>query len=161
MNKELSPSVQHTLKSEFIVEGVGLHTGVKCTMTVKPASAGFGFKFQRVDVPNQPIIKADVDLVVDTSRGTTLEQNGVRVATVEHILSALVGMSVDNALIQLTGEEIPIMDGSASAFVNEIESTISCLQITGPQKSLGRHNPCLSNELHSHPLSRRLGQLRS
>jgi len=121
MSKELSPSVQHTLKNEFIVEGVGLHTGVKCTMTVKPASAGFGFKFQRVDLPNEPIIKADVDLVVDTSRGTTLEQNGARVATVEHILSALVGMNVDNALIQLTGEEIPIMDGSASTFVKEIE----------------------------------------
>lgn len=121
MSKELTPSVQHTLKSEFVVEGVGLHTGKKCTMTVKPASAGFGYKFQRIDIENEPIIKADVDLVVDTSRGTTLEYNGVRVATVEHILSALVGMGVDNALIQLSAEEIPIMDGSAKYFVEAIE----------------------------------------
>ncbi len=112
---------QQTLKSEFTIEGVGLHTGVHTRMTVKPASAGFGIKFQRVDLPGEPIMKADVDYVVDTSRGTTLEYNGARVCTVEHILSALTGMGIDNALIQLTAEEIPIMDGSAKAFVEFIE----------------------------------------
>jgi len=112
---------QQTLKSEFTIEGVGLHTGVHTRMTVKPASAGFGIKFQRVDLPGEPIMKADVDYVVDTSRGTTLEHNGARVCTVEHILSALTGMGIDNAMIQLTAEEIPIMDGSAKAFVELIE----------------------------------------
>ena len=91
-------------------------------MTVQPASAGFGIKFQRIDLPQQTVIKADVDLVVDTSRGTTLEYEGARVATVEHILAALTGMGVDNALIQLNAEEIPIMDGSAQAFVDAIEA---------------------------------------
>jgi UDP-3-O-[3-hydroxymyristoyl] N-acetylglucosamine deacetylase / 3-hydroxyacyl-[acyl-carrier-protein] dehydratase len=112
---------QHTLKSEFVAQGVGLHTGLAVTMTVKPAAAGHGIKFQRIDLPEQPTIKADVDYVVDTSRGTTLELNGARVATVEHILSALTGMGVDNVLIQLTAEEIPIMDGSAIEFVKSIE----------------------------------------
>ncbi|GBL34980.1 bifunctional enzyme LpxC/FabZ [Filimonas sp.] len=112
---------QQTLKSEFSIEGVGLHTGVHTRMTVQPASAGFGIKFQRVDLPGQPIMKADVDYVVDTSRGTTLEHNGARVCTVEHILSALTGMGIDNAMIQLTAEEIPIMDGSAKMFVDMIE----------------------------------------
>ncbi len=112
---------QHTLKEEFVVEGVGLHTGLSSRMTVKPAPPGFGFKFQRVDLPDEPMFKADVDYVVDTSRGTTLEYNGARVATVEHILAALTGMGVDNAIIQLNNEETPIMDGSAQAFVEAIE----------------------------------------
>jgi UDP-3-O-[3-hydroxymyristoyl] N-acetylglucosamine deacetylase/3-hydroxyacyl-[acyl-carrier-protein] dehydratase len=113
---------QHTLKSEFSIEGVGLHSGMPSRMKVQPASAGFGIKFQRIDLPQQTVIKADVDLVVDTSRGTTLEYEGARVATVEHILAALTGMGVDNALIQLNAEEIPIMDGSAQAFVDAIEA---------------------------------------
>ena len=112
---------QQTLKSEFTLEGVGLHTGVHSLMTVKPAAAGHGIKFQRIDLKESPIIKADVDYVVDTSRGTTLELNGARVATVEHILAALTGMGIDNALIQINAEEIPIMDGSAMAFVDAIE----------------------------------------
>ncbi|MBL7764457.1 MAG: bifunctional UDP-3-O-[3-hydroxymyristoyl] N-acetylglucosamine deacetylase/3-hydroxyacyl-ACP dehydratase [Chitinophagaceae bacterium] len=117
----IQPLNQHTLSQEFVIEGVGLHTGVKSTMTVKPASPGHGFKFQRVDLPGQPVIKADVDYVTDTSRGTTLELNGAKVATVEHILAALTGMGVDNALIEINAEEIPIMDGSAKAFVDAIE----------------------------------------
>lgn len=117
----MNPNNQHTLKAEFVVEGVGLHTGLASRMVVKPASPGFGYKFQRVDLPDEPIMKADVEYVVDTSRGTTLECNGVKVATVEHILAALVGMGVDNALIQLNSEEIPIMDGSARPFVEAIE----------------------------------------
>lgn len=112
---------QKTLKSAFTIEGKGLHTGVHTRMTILPANAGHGIKFQRTDLPEQPIIKADVDLVVDTSRGTTLEFKGARVATVEHILAALTGMGVDNALIELDNEEIPIMDGSAIDFVEHIE----------------------------------------
>jgi UDP-3-O-[3-hydroxymyristoyl] N-acetylglucosamine deacetylase/3-hydroxyacyl-[acyl-carrier-protein] dehydratase len=89
---------QQTLKSEFVIEGVGLHTGVHTVMTVKPAAPGHGIKFQRIDITGEPIVKADVDYVVDTSRGTTLELNGARVATVEHILAALTGMGIDNVL---------------------------------------------------------------
>jgi UDP-3-O-[3-hydroxymyristoyl] N-acetylglucosamine deacetylase/3-hydroxyacyl-[acyl-carrier-protein] dehydratase len=92
-------------------------------MTLKPAMPGFGIKFQRIDLPDQPIVKADVDYVVDTARGTTLEHNGARVSTVEHILAALVGMGVDNVLIELNGPEIPIMDGSSLPFIEIIEET--------------------------------------
>ena len=91
----------------------------EATITVKKDN--HGYKFQRVDIENQPIIKADVDYVVATDRGTTLEQNGARVYTTEHVLAALYASQVDNALIKINGPEIPIMDGSAILFVNEIE----------------------------------------
>jgi UDP-3-O-[3-hydroxymyristoyl] N-acetylglucosamine deacetylase/3-hydroxyacyl-[acyl-carrier-protein] dehydratase len=114
---------QHTLKGDISISGVGLHTGASVNMTLKPASPGFGIKFQRVDLPNQPVVKADVDYVVDTARGTTLEHNGARVSTVEHLLAALVGTGVDNVLIELDGPEIPIMDGSSLPFIEAIEAT--------------------------------------
>jgi len=113
-------SKQKTLKAPFSVIGIGLHTGEKVTLTVNPATDNHGFKFQRVDLEDQPIINADADLVVDTSRSTTLEKNGVQVITTEHILAALSGMEIDNALIQLDSPEVPIMDGSAAAFVEAI-----------------------------------------
>ena len=113
-------SKQKTLKAPFSVIGIGLHTGEKATLTVHPAVDNHGFKFQRVDVEGEPIINADADLVVDTSRSTTIEKNGVRINTTEHILAALSGMEIDNALIQLDGPEVPIMDGSAFAFVEAI-----------------------------------------
>ncbi|MET6998530.1 bifunctional UDP-3-O-[3-hydroxymyristoyl] N-acetylglucosamine deacetylase/3-hydroxyacyl-ACP dehydratase [Chitinophaga defluvii] len=112
---------QHTLKSPITIAGVGLHTGAHVNMTLKPATPGFGIKFQRIDLPDQPIVKADVDYVVDTARGTTLEHNGARVSTVEHLLAALVGGGVDNVLIELDGPEIPIMDGSSQPFLEAIE----------------------------------------
>jgi UDP-3-O-[3-hydroxymyristoyl] N-acetylglucosamine deacetylase/3-hydroxyacyl-[acyl-carrier-protein] dehydratase len=90
-------------------------------MTFLPAPVHHGFKFQRVDMPGQPIIEADADLVVETARGTVLEKDGARVHTVEHALAALVGMQVDNTLIQLDNEEVPIMDGSSIVFVEAIE----------------------------------------
>jgi UDP-3-O-[3-hydroxymyristoyl] N-acetylglucosamine deacetylase/3-hydroxyacyl-[acyl-carrier-protein] dehydratase len=113
---------QQTLKGSVTLQGVGLHTGKQVTMTMKPANPGFGIRFQRVDLPDQPIVKADCDYVVDTSRGTTIEYNGARVNTVEHTLSALVGLGVDNALIELDGPEVPILDGSAREFMEAIES---------------------------------------
>ena len=113
-------SKQKTIKAPFSVIGIGLHTGEKATLTVNPAAENHGFKFQRIDVEGEPIINADADLVVDTSRSTTLEKNGVRVHTTEHILAALSGLEIDNALIQLDGPEIPIMDGSAFPFVEAI-----------------------------------------
>ena len=92
-------------------------------MTLKPANPGFGYQFQRTDLPGSPTIKADCDLVTDTSRGTTLVKGDCKVSTVEHILAALVGMGVDNCLIELNGPEIPIIDGSSGPFVNIIEKT--------------------------------------
>ena len=92
-------------------------------MKLVPANPGFGIQFQRVDLPNNPIIKADCDLVTDTSRGTTLQVGDAKVSTVEHILAALVGSGVDNVLIEVNGPEIPIMDGSSAPFIELIEST--------------------------------------
>ncbi|HEX5552031.1 MAG TPA: bifunctional UDP-3-O-[3-hydroxymyristoyl] N-acetylglucosamine deacetylase/3-hydroxyacyl-ACP dehydratase [Chitinophagaceae bacterium] len=112
---------QHTLQSEITISGVGLHTGLQVDMSLKPATPGFGIKFQRTDLPNKPIVKADVDFVSDTSRGTTLEHNGARISTVEHLLAALVGMGIDNILIDLNGPEVPIMDGSSQPFIEAIE----------------------------------------
>ncbi|MFM6944212.1 MAG: bifunctional UDP-3-O-[3-hydroxymyristoyl] N-acetylglucosamine deacetylase/3-hydroxyacyl-ACP dehydratase [Bacteroidota bacterium] len=115
-------SNQQTLKSPVSLHGVGLHTGSHVTITMKPANPGYGIRFQRIDLPEQPVVKADADLVVDTSRGTTIEHNGARVSTVEHVLSALVGLQIDNVLIELDGPEIPILDGSAREFIEAIES---------------------------------------
>ncbi|HXS38394.1 MAG TPA: bifunctional UDP-3-O-[3-hydroxymyristoyl] N-acetylglucosamine deacetylase/3-hydroxyacyl-ACP dehydratase [Flavipsychrobacter sp.] len=114
---------QQTLKGSVSLQGVGLHTGAQVNMIMKPANPGFGIRFQRVDLPDKPVVKADVDYVVDTSRGTTIEYNGARIHTVEHILAALVGMEIDNILIELDGPEIPILDGSARQFIEAIEST--------------------------------------
>lgn len=112
---------QRTLKETIVFDGVGLHTGNPVRMEICPAPENHGYKFQRVDVEGEPIIKADCDLVVATDRGTTIEDKGVRVYTTEHVLAALYGMQVDNALIKINGPEIPIMDGSSMVFVDEIE----------------------------------------
>ena len=87
---------QRTIRQPVSVSGVGLHTGKPVTITFIPAPENHWYKFQRMDVEGQPIIDADVDLVVDTSRGTTLEKDGVRIYTTEHVLAALVGMDIDN-----------------------------------------------------------------
>lgn len=113
---------QQTLKGPVTVHGAGLHTGHNVTMTLRPANPGFGIRFQRIDLPEKPIVKADADYVVDTSRGTTLEHNGAKVSTVEHILAALVGCGIDNVLIELDAPEIPILDGSAKEFIEAIDS---------------------------------------
>lgn len=112
---------QRTLAAPVSFTGVGLHTGEKVTLTVQPAPENHGYVFQRTDLENQPKIKGDVDNVITTNRGTTLEENGARVYTTEHILAAIYGCEVDNALIQVDGPEIPIMDGSARKFVTAIE----------------------------------------
>lgn len=109
---------QQTIKKSVTLSGVGLHTGVQTNMTFLPAKPNHGIKFQRVDLPGMPIIDADCDRVVDVSRGTTIEQSGARVSTIEHTLAALVGLEIDNVLIQLDGPEAPIMDGSSIQFVN-------------------------------------------
>jgi UDP-3-O-[3-hydroxymyristoyl] N-acetylglucosamine deacetylase/3-hydroxyacyl-[acyl-carrier-protein] dehydratase len=121
MNEKFNPDKQHTLAQPISISGTGLHTGILVDMVLNPANPGFGIQFKRIDLPGQPTIKADCDLVTDTSRGTTLEDNGAKISTVEHILAALVGMGVDNCLIEINGPEIPIIDGSSQPFVEIIE----------------------------------------
>lgn len=112
---------QHTVKKSVTLSGVGLHTGVIANMTFLPAPANHGIKFKRIDIEGQPTIDADADLVVDVSRGTTIEQSGARVYTVEHTLAALVGLQIDNVLIEIDGPEPPIMDGSSIQFIEALE----------------------------------------
>lgn len=113
---------QTTIKEAVTVSGVGLHTGANVKLTFLPAPANHWYKFQRVDLEGQPIIEADCELVTDTSRGTTLEKNGVKVSTVEHALAALVGLEIDNVLLQIDGPEMPIMDGSSIQFVEKLQA---------------------------------------
>jgi len=112
---------QQTIKKSVTLSGVGLHTGVITQMTFLPAKPNHGIKFQRTDLPGSPIIDADCDNVVDVSRGTTIEQSGARISTIEHTLAALTGLEIDNVLIQVDGPEAPIMDGSSIQFVNVLK----------------------------------------
>jgi len=112
---------QQTIKKSVTISGVGLHTGVQTTLTFMPAKPNHGIKFQRVDLPGSPIIDADCDRVVDVSRGTTIEQSGARISTIEHTLAALVGLEIDNVMIQIDGPEAPIMDGSSIQFVQVLK----------------------------------------
>lgn len=112
---------QQTIKKSVTISGVGLHTGVQTTLTFMPAKPNHGIKFQRVDLPGAPIIDADCDRVVDVSRGTTIEQSGARISTIEHTLAALVGLEIDNVMIQIDGPEAPIMDGSSIQFVQVLK----------------------------------------
>jgi UDP-3-O-[3-hydroxymyristoyl] N-acetylglucosamine deacetylase/3-hydroxyacyl-[acyl-carrier-protein] dehydratase len=112
---------QKTLAKEFSISGKGLHTSCQVSMTFKPAPVNHGFKFQRVDLVDQPIISAHVDFVVDTARGTVIENQGARISTIEHSLAALTGMDLDNVLIEIDNEEVPILDGSSRYFVEAIE----------------------------------------
>ena len=130
---------QKTIKHPVSCTGIGLHTGVESTLTFHPAEENFGIKFMRNDERDQ-IITPDIDNVIDLTRGTTIEENGVRVHTTEHVMSACAGMGVNNLLIELNSKEPPVMDGSAKDFVAalnegqiiEQESDVNFLQITKP-----------------------------
>lgn len=108
---------QQTIKKIVSISGKGLHTGQEVTLTFHPAPANHGVKFKRIDTPEQTIVPADCDLVVSVDRGTTLERNGVKVATVEHLMAGVFGLQIDNLLIELNGVEIPILDGSSAPFM--------------------------------------------
>ncbi|ALJ04005.1 UDP-3-O-[3-hydroxymyristoyl] N-acetylglucosamine deacetylase [Pseudalgibacter alginicilyticus] len=112
---------QKTIKKETSLTGVGLHTGKNVTLTFKPANENTGYAFQRVDLEGKPIIEADANYVTNTQRGTCLEKNGVTIQTSEHVLAALVGLDIDNILIELNESEPPIMDGSSKFFVEALE----------------------------------------
>jgi len=114
---------QKTLAKEFSISGKGLHTNCVVKMTFKPAPIDYGFKFQRVDLEGKPIIPATAEYVTDTSRGTLIENKGAKVCTIEHSLAALTGMDLDNVLIEIDNEEVPILDGSSRFFVKAIEET--------------------------------------
>ncbi len=113
---------QHTIKEIVTVEGVGLHTGANTRISFCPAGPDHGIVFQRTDLDGQPVVEANADYVVDVSRGTTLDKNGAKVGTVEHLLAAVVGLQVDNVLIKIDGPECPIMDGSSGPFIEAIEA---------------------------------------
>src|SRR5688572_6502984 len=113
---------QQTIQKSVTISGVGLHTGVQTNMTFLPAKPNHGIKFQRVDLRGSPIISADCENVVDVSRGTTIEESGARISTIEHTLAALVGLEIDNVLIQLDGPECPIMDGSSIRLVETLKN---------------------------------------
>ncbi|WP_392436851.1 bifunctional UDP-3-O-[3-hydroxymyristoyl] N-acetylglucosamine deacetylase/3-hydroxyacyl-ACP dehydratase [Cruoricaptor ignavus] len=113
---------QKTLAKEAELKGVGLHTGKEVRMALKPAAENTGFVFVRTDLEGHPRVEADVNFVTTTERGTTLEKNGVRIQTCEHLLAALVGCDVDNAIIEMDSAEPPILDGSSKFFVEAIEN---------------------------------------
>ena len=121
MSDCIIPTKQRTIAKEVSLDGVGLHTGKDVRITFKPAPENYGYKFTRVDLEGSPVIEADANYVVNTQRGTNLEKQGVQINTSEHVLAALVGLQVDNCIIELNASEPPIMDGSSKYFVNIIE----------------------------------------
>jgi len=112
---------QRTIAKEVSLKGVGLHTGEKVTMKFVPAPENHGFAFKRVDLEGEPVIEADASYVINTQRGTNLEKHGVKIQTSEHVLAALIGLDIDNVLIELDAPEPPIMDGSSKYFVEALE----------------------------------------
>ncbi len=113
---------QTTIKSPISLEGVGIHTGKDVKLTFKPAETDSGYVFRRVDLKHNPTVEALSKYVINTQRGTTLEKNGVKLKTIEHVLAALVGLEIDNVLIEINAEEPPIMDGSSKYFVDALET---------------------------------------
>lgn len=111
---------QRTISKPVSCTGVGLHTGLESTIVFKPAPEDYGIHFVRKDIENCPSILADIEHVVDISRGTTIEQNGIKIYTVEHALAAVSGLRIDNVLIELTAKEPPVMDGSSKDFVDAL-----------------------------------------
>lgn len=108
---------QCTIGKDASVSGIGLHTGKKSTVTFKPAGENTGYWFKRIDLDGSPMVKADIDFVADTSRGTTIEDQGARIHTIEHAMAAVYGLGIDNIIIEIDGPEVPIMDGSSRYFV--------------------------------------------
>ena len=113
---------QKTIAKEVTLSGVGLHTGKSVNMTFKPAPENYGYAFVRIDLEGKPVIEADANYVVTTERGTNLEKNGVNINTSEHVLAALVGLQIDNCIIELNTSEPPIMDGSSKYFIEILET---------------------------------------
>lgn len=113
---------QHTIANSVQLSGVGLHTGKNVKITFKPAPENHGIIFKRIDIEGQPEVAADVDFVVETARGTTIANGDARISTVEHALASIVGLSIDNLLIELDGPEVPILDGSSKPFIDVLRN---------------------------------------
>ncbi len=113
---------QRTIANPVKTVGIGLHSGRKATLTIKPAPVNSGIQFVRVDTPEQIVIPAHALAVCDTRLASVIQKDGVRISTVEHLLSACAGLGLDNLFIELDCEEVPIMDGSAASFLFLIES---------------------------------------
>jgi UDP-3-O-[3-hydroxymyristoyl] N-acetylglucosamine deacetylase/3-hydroxyacyl-[acyl-carrier-protein] dehydratase len=137
---------QRTIKAPVSISGVGLHTGNEVLLTFKPAPENYGYKFRRVDLNTGTLVDADVEHVVDTSRGTSIEQDGVRIDTIEHVLAALAGLEIDNALIELNQSETPILDGSSRYYMEGL-SSIGIVE----QKALRQYFEITSNITYLNP----------
>ncbi len=124
---------QKTIAKEITIKGKGLHTGLQVCMTIKPATSNHGIRFIRIDLDENPIVNAVAENVIDTSRGTTLDQNGVRISTIEHVLAALTSFGIDNVLIEIDAPEAPIMDGSSLPFVEAIK-TVGTTELDADRK---------------------------
>ena len=111
---------QHTLKCKYTFTGKGLHTGRNVTMVLEPAPVDFGIKFKRVDIGEDAVIDALVDYVTTTARGTTLEKGDVKISTLEHLMATFSGLGIDNVLVSIDSQEVPILDGSAKPYVEAI-----------------------------------------
>ena len=111
---------QRTVAKPINCSGVGIHSGIKVNLTIKPAPTNHGIKFKRIDLPDSPSISAHFNMVVDTSLATVLGYNGFIVSTIEHLMATFAGLSIDNALVEIDGYEMPIMDGSAEVFTSSI-----------------------------------------
>ena len=111
---------QKTVAKPVSFSGRGLHTGVEVEMTLQPAEENYGYQFVRIDLKDKPVIRALAENVVETSRGTTIEENGVTVSTIEHTMAALAGLGIDNVRIDMKGPEVPILDGSSRQLIEGI-----------------------------------------
>ena len=112
--------LQHSIKKTVVYKGNGLHSGIPVTLTMHPAAPGTGIIFRRIDLPNQPEVPAHINYVTNTLRATTLERNLAKVFTVEHILSGLYALQIDNCIIEMVSPEPPVGDGSSKVFVDLI-----------------------------------------
>jgi UDP-3-O-[3-hydroxymyristoyl] N-acetylglucosamine deacetylase/3-hydroxyacyl-[acyl-carrier-protein] dehydratase len=112
---------QRTIKEAVTLSGVGLHTGNRSNMTFKPAPEDYGVRFKRTDLEGNPEIPADIDHVIDISRGTTIAKDGAEVHTVEHVLASIMGCEIDNIVVELDSNEPPVMDGSAIHYVETLK----------------------------------------
>lgn len=112
---------QTTISQPVSLSGKGLHTGKHVTVTFKPAPANHGIIFQRIDLPDKPFVRALIQNVFDTSRGTSIQENGAEVRTIEHLMAALAGMQIDNVIVEIDAEETPILDGSSRLYVEALQ----------------------------------------
>jgi UDP-3-O-acyl N-acetylglucosamine deacetylase len=131
---------QMTIRKEVSFQGIGLHTGKSCEVTIKPSVPGKGIRFRRKNLPDTPEIPAHINCVVDTTRCTVLGHRGVKIMTVEHLLSALAGLAIDNALIEVEGEEIPALDGSSAEFCKGIMAA-GLVELDQPRQCLVLNKP--------------------